>query len=96
MAALTGGERYGYDLAQQLGAAGLGKVKGGTLYPLLARLEKAGHVDNEWRAGDQGPGRRYYSLTTDGRRYLEQQTASWTAFSNLVDQLLKPRGIRNE
>ncbi len=96
LTALTGGERYGYELAQHLEEAGLGKVKGGTLYPLLARLEKSGHVASQWREGTQGPGRKYYSLTKDGRAYLAQQSANWVKFSGLVDQLLEPKGKENE
>jgi len=90
LAALIGGEMYGYELAQYLDQAGLGSVKGGTLYPLLARLEKAGHVESSWRVGSQGPGRKYYSLTPTGRRYLEQQTVSWFGYSDIVQQLLNP------
>ena len=92
LAALKEGERYGYELAQQLDESGLGQVKGGTLYPLLARLEKAGHVFTEWREGQQGPGRKYYALTDGGHRYLDQQTDQWTEFSELIAQLLKPKG----
>jgi len=92
LAALTKGERYGYELSQQLSGDGLGQVKGGTLYPLLARLEKAGHVATEWREGTQGPGRKYYSLTDSGHQYLEAQTSDWNAFSGLVGGLLKKKG----
>jgi PadR family transcriptional regulator len=89
LAALTRGERYGYELSQQLAEAGLGQVKGGTLYPLLARLEKAGQVETQWRAGTQGPGRKYYSLTKQGRRYVKQQAAEWKSFAHLIDSLLQ-------
>ena len=92
LAALMEGERYGYELAQLLHESGLGKVKGGTLYPLLARLEKAGHVSTEWRQGNQGPGRKYYSLTKSGKLYLEQQTENWMEFSKLINMLLKEKG----
>ena len=34
-----GGPSYGYAIALALEEAGLGQVKGGTLYPLLGRLE---------------------------------------------------------
>jgi len=91
LSALGGGEMYGYELAQFLDRAGLGKIKGGTLYPILARLEKAELVDSDWRVGEQGPGRKYYSLTTDGRRYMEQQNASWHEFSELMRRLLQPK-----
>jgi len=90
--ALTGGERYGYDIAQSLDQAGLGKVKGGTLYPLLARLKAAGYVSVEWREGDKGPGRKYYFLTPEGRTFLTHQSAQWAAFSDLIDKLLTSKG----
>ncbi len=92
LSALTAGEKYGYELAQQLDGAGLGLIKGGTLYPLLARLEKAGHVATQWREGSQGPGRKYYHLTDNGRLYLEQQASDWDSFATLVSGLLPPEG----
>ena len=92
LASLTAGERYGYEIAQQLAEAGLGQVKGGTLYPLLARLEKAGHVAAEWREGSQGPGRKYYCVTDSGRLYLNQQATQWTSFAELIGRLLEPEG----
>ncbi len=92
LTALVDGERYGYELAQQLNQDGLGEVKGGTLYPLLARLELAGHVGSQWREGTQGPGRKYYSLTKTGRQYLVQEKANWETFSKLVSKILQPKG----
>jgi PadR family transcriptional regulator PadR len=57
-------DRYGLELMQ---AAGL---PSGTLYPVLARLEKAGWVVAEWETIDPvaagRPARRYYRLTPDG------------------------------
>lgn len=96
LSALTTGEQYGYELAQNLHQAGLGTIKGGTLYPLLARLEKSGHVATEWRQGNQGPGRKYYFLTESGKSYLTQQTSNWKVFSNLVGQILPSKGKGNE
>ncbi len=92
LTALKDGERYGYELAQQLLKSGLGQIKGGTLYPLLARLEKAGHVSTEWREGIQGPGRKYYFLTKSGKAHLQQQADNWQDFSNLVGKILPPKG----
>lgn len=89
LAALTGGERYGYELAGQLQEKGLGQIKGGTLYPLLARLEKSGHVAAEWRQG-QGPGRKYYSLTDSGGTFLKQQVDNWDDFSTMISKILAP------
>ncbi len=89
LGALTDGERYGYDLAQRLERAGLGRIKGGTLYPLLARLDTAGLVTSRWRQGEQGPGRKYYTLTAQGRHTLAEHAVAWTAFAAHVAPLLR-------
>lgn len=86
---LVEADRYGYEIAQALEQAGLGRLKGGTLYPLLGRLEQAGRVASDWRAGEQGPNRKYYALTRDGRRFLTAETAEWKAFAAHTTALLQ-------
>jgi PadR family transcriptional regulator, regulatory protein PadR len=85
---LADGPTYGYAVAQRLAGAGLGTLKGGTLYPLLARFETAGLVAVEWRAGEGGPGRKYYALTDDGRRAWRAQAERWAAFARLTTSLV--------
>ncbi len=82
---LACGPSYGYAISAALEEAGLGPVKGGTLYPLLTRFEEAGLVAIEWRAGDGGPGRKYYHLTDHGRAEQQRQCAAWSAFARLTD-----------
>lgn len=89
---LASGEYYGYAIAQRLEQAGLGQIKGGTLYPLLARLEEAGLVTSQWAMGEQGPGRKYYTLTPQGHHTFEEQAMEWTAFSKHVATLVYQRG----
>ncbi|MBD7917521.1 PadR family transcriptional regulator [Cellulomonas sp. Sa3CUA2] len=81
---LADGATYGYDIAQRLAAAGLGEIKGGTLYPLLGRLHAAGLLTEEWRPGDGGPGRKYYALTDAGRAHLRDESARWARFADLT------------
>lgn len=81
---IADGPTYGYAIASALAEAGLGVIKGGTLYPLLARLEEAGLVTVEWRAGDGGPGRKFYDLTDAGRAEHQRQTADWRAFTEVT------------
>lgn len=85
---LADGATYGYAIATRLADSGLGTVKGGTLYPLLIRLEGAGLVDAQWRAGDGGPGRKYYALTAEGRSNLAGTAAAWTRFTELTGGIL--------
>ncbi|MFD6096972.1 PadR family transcriptional regulator [Nocardiopsis flavescens] len=90
LAGLTEGESYGYAIARRLDEAGLGTIKGGTLYPVLNRLEEAGLVEAEFRAADRGPGRRYYRLTGAGRAVLAEQTTAWVEFDAAVRTVLVP------
>jgi PadR family transcriptional regulator PadR len=90
LAILVEGECYGYDLARRLEAAELGPVKGGTLYPVLARLERDGLVDVRWASGDAGPSRKYYALTDAGRQQLSEDAHDWLEFTDRAAALLRP------
>lgn len=85
---LADGPTYGYDLAQRLTSAGLGDVKGGTLYPLLRRLETAGEVEIEWRPGESGPGRKFYKLNDDGHARLAELSSAWSRFSGAISRIV--------
>lgn len=84
------GPTYGYAIAADLATAGFGDIKGGTLYPLLARLEKNDLVSAQWRTGEGGPGRKYFTLTAAGREQLEAGLAQWQVFSTRVTEHLFP------
>lgn len=81
---LADGPTYGYAIGAALEERGFGAIKGGTLYPLLSRLEVAGHVQAQWREGEGGPGRKYYALTNAGEGELRDRAAHWSRFSRLV------------
>lgn len=78
---------YGYELTERLAEQGL-PVSGGSAYPLLARLEKAGLVVAEKMPSSTGPPRKYYSLSKTGIETLEHGTEEWIAVSTSVTSLL--------
>ena len=84
----SGGTSYGYVLIQSLTEAGIPDLKGGTIYPLLARLEQEGLVSSQWHAGDGGPGRKYFTITTPGREVLARSAAGWVDFSARIGSIL--------
>lgn len=88
LAALKPGPTYGYAIITALENAGLGTFKGGTLYPLLTRFETAGWVEVEWRPGESGPGRKYFSLTPAGADELRRQQAQWATFTERTTAFL--------
>ena len=79
LGALTAGPLHGYGIAQTLAARGFGTLRGGSLYPVLARLEEAGHVSTRWVEGQGGPGRKDYALTAAGRAEYADAVASFRA-----------------
>jgi len=78
--------QYGYSLRQALTARGM-PIEEGTLYPLLRRLETQSLLASEWRIED-GPPRRYYTLSTEGARALSELTASRRDLNAVMDRLL--------
>ncbi|UKJ63731.1 PadR family transcriptional regulator [Cellulosimicrobium cellulans] len=84
----THGPTYGYAITRSLAEAGLGTVKGGTLYPLLQRLEDDGLVTTSWHQGDRGPSRRYYAVTDQGRVALADATSRWDAVTSAATALV--------
>ena len=81
--ALEAGPSYGYAIIADLERHGLGTIKGGTLYPLLTRYEAAGLLDTQWRAGEAGPGRKYFALTERGRAELARLRSDWVRFTDI-------------
>lgn len=78
--ALSERERYGYELVKSLvDIPGLG-VTEGTLYPLLSRLRVQGFIAARLEESSEGPARKYYSLTREGRKTM-------AAMNNYLDVL---------
>lgn len=88
LAMLEHDQLYGLDIARKLSDEGLLLSSEGTLYPLLARLRKAGLVKTSWQESDEGPPRRYYALTAEGRSSLAAFKRTWKPFRNAVDTAL--------
>jgi PadR family transcriptional regulator PadR len=83
------GPIHGYDIATRLEEAGIGSVPGGTLYPILRRLEDDGFLQSDWAAGDGGPGRKMYSITALGMGELKEFASTWSALVQSLHQLTK-------
>lgn len=77
LGSLTEGPRHGYAIAQVLAARGFGLLRGGSLYPVLNRLQESGHLEALWVEGHSGPGRREYALSHAGRRRLTDDLRAW-------------------
>ena len=81
---------YTSDIIKSLKEANLLVVEG-TVYPLLTRLKNDGLLGYEWQESTQGPPRKYYVLTDEGRETLEQLDAAWGELENTVHNLKERR-----
>ncbi|RSS47932.1 PadR family transcriptional regulator [Streptomyces sp. WAC07061] len=81
--------RYGFEFTEALAAGGLELVSDGSIYPLLARMERAGLVSS-YRAPSPNGGapRKYYRLTEAGHAELSGGRADWAAFAGQVSRVL--------
>ncbi len=81
LAILSRSDKYASNIINELKDAKMIVVEG-TLYPLLTRLKNAGLLTYRWEESTQGPPRKYYELTDEGRGFLGELDASW---KELVD-----------
>src|SRR5688572_16265577 len=65
------------------------QVNQGSLYPALHKLERRGWIEAAWGVSDNNRRAKYYSLTTVGRRQLEQELANWERFTAAVSLVLR-------
>jgi transcriptional regulator len=81
------GKLHGYGIVQHIQSASgeLLRVEEGSLYPALHRMEQAGWIEADWALTETNRRAKYYQLTADGRRQLEQAEAGF-------EQLVK--GVR--
>mgnify|MGYP003591720941 CR=1 FL=1 len=80
------GPCYTSDIIVQLREAELVVVEG-TIYPLLARLQKDGLLQYEWQESDQGPLRKYYSVTPFGADVTAALGANIEALNKTLKKL---------
>ncbi len=83
-------EIYGYEISQKLNAYGFYDISEGTIYPMLLRLEKNGFIKAEYKVSNQGPNRKYFSLTQNGENELRQFKISWSELKYAVDNIINP------
>lgn len=83
---------YGLDLLERLAAAGL-DVKEGTLYPILNRMSVDKLLKATWETeGARGHPRKFYSLSRDGEKLLNQMLEEYNGLSSVLDELKSRRG----
>ncbi len=81
---------YATDILKELKKSKMIVVEG-TLYPLLTRQKNAGLLSYRWEESTQGPPRKYYTLTGQGREFLTELDNAWKELVDAVSSINKNR-----
>jgi PadR family transcriptional regulator, regulatory protein PadR len=84
------GPLHGYGVLlriQQISKRRL-EIQQGSLYPALYRLEHQGLIASQWGESENKRKAKYYSLTADGRRALQEQTRNWNRMADIIAGVL--------
>ena len=65
------------------------RVKPGSLFPALHRMEQAGWLKSSWGASDNNRRAKFYELTKDGKRQLDAETKEWERISLAIASALR-------
>ncbi len=89
--ALTLGPMHGWSIAQQIKARSRDvlQVQQGSLYPALHKLETQGLIAAEWGESEANRRAKYYSLTNEGRKHLDDEQANWERLSKAISRFIR-------
>jgi PadR family transcriptional regulator, regulatory protein PadR len=83
--------RHGVGVAERIDqiTRGTFRVKPGSLFPALHRLEQNGFIAGEWGETPEGRRAKYYRITPVGQRQLAAEKKNWARVVLAVGQILE-------
>jgi PadR family transcriptional regulator PadR len=67
------------------------------MYPLLSRLKNDGLLSYNWVESKSGPPRKYYQLTDEGKKFMEELHLTWVDLLGSVERLtIKTKDLENK
>lgn len=87
--ALNSGDKYGYEIIKDIEILTDGKLilKQPSLYSSLRRMEEQDLISSYWKDSDIGGKRHYYSITTKGKEFFEENKKNWLDDEQLINSL---------
>ena len=98
LAHLLKGDSYGYEInkAIQQKTDNQYELKEATLYTAFRRLEENGSIISYWGDENTGARRRYYSISSDGKKTFEKLKLEWEVAKKIIDKLIEQENSKNE
>ena len=91
---LSARSRHGYEIGKMIEVRSEGKLQFriASLYPMLMRLEERSLIAGKWVEKPGERRRRYYTLTSKGKKYLQEQRKVWKEF---ISALVRVAGVEH-
>ncbi|MBP7460790.1 MAG: helix-turn-helix transcriptional regulator [Candidatus Delongbacteria bacterium] len=86
LAVLAKQKAHGYQIAAMTETMSQSRLmlNLGTIYPVLHKLEKDGYIKGCWERETSQRDRKFYRITTKGKKYLKQRTEEWKVFTGIM------------
>lgn len=83
--------RHGVGVAERIAqtTGGTFRVRPGSLFPALHRLEQEGFIAGEWSATPEGHRAKYYRMTAAGQRQLAAEKKNWSRIVVAIGRVLE-------
>lgn len=83
-------DMYGYQIIEELErrSNNVFQLKAGTLYPILHSLEKKSYVTSYEEEAKSGKIRKYYTITSKGKKALSQQVEEWNTYAQAMELVI--------
>ncbi len=86
---LQDGKKYVYEIMLEISRESDGVYQVATLYPAIYRLTGFGYIKEAGvEVSPDNRTRRYYAITTSGRKYLEELKSQYRRLCRSVDKIL--------
>ncbi|MCT4507397.1 MAG: PadR family transcriptional regulator [Tepidibacter sp.] len=83
---LSNNDCYGYELVEKISK--YINISEGTIYPLLRRLQKEGYFTSYLKESTEGPPRKYYKITGEGKKIKNELINEWNYFVKGVNSII--------
>lgn len=83
-------DMYGYEMIKEMEerSKNIFSFKEGTLYPILHSLENENYIEAYWDSSNGNRKRKYYKITSAGKKVLIEKEKEWKLFSSTVNNVL--------
>jgi PadR family transcriptional regulator, regulatory protein PadR len=88
---LAAGPMHGYAIVKRVkecSREGI-EIEDGSLYPALNRMMVKGWITAEWGVSENNRRARFYELTPDGRKQLEQEAAEFDRMVRAIQLVMR-------